>query len=66
MYLSMIPELTNFTFGEANKLRRLVSKKLMNKIVEFRKFFFEKGKENGVSEDMLSFIWDKQISRQLG
>lgn len=66
MYLSMLPELTNFTFGEANKLRKLISKKQMNKIMEFRKFFFEKGKENSVSEDMLSYIWDKQISRQLG
>lgn len=66
MYLSMIPELTNFTFGEANKLRKLISKKQMNKIMEFREIFFNKGKQNNVSESILSFIWDKQIKRQLG
>ena len=66
MYLSMIPELTNFSFGEANKLRKLISKKQMNKIGEFRKVFFEKGAANNVDEDLLSFIWDKQIRRQLG
>lgn len=66
MYLSMIPELTNFTFGEANKLRKLIAKKQMNKIMEFRKFFMEKGKENNVSDSILSFVWDKQIKRQLG
>lgn len=66
MYLSMIPELTNFSFGEANKLRKLISKKQMTKIAEFRKTFFEKGINNDVSEDILSFMWDKQIKRQLG
>ncbi len=66
MYLSMIPELTNFTFGEANKLRKLISKKQMNKITEFREIFFEKGRKNNVSDEILSFIWDKQIKRQLG
>lgn len=66
MYLSMIPELTNFSFGEANKLRKLISKKQMNKIAEFREVFFRKGRENGVSDEILSFIWDKQIKRQLG
>lgn len=66
MYLSMIPELTDFTFGMANKLRKLISKKQMDKINEFRKIFFERGAEKGVSEDILSFEWDKQIKRQLG
>lgn len=66
MYLSMIPELTNFSFGEANRLRKLISKKLMDQINDFRKKFFEKGKENNVSDEILSFIWDKQIKRQLG
>ena len=66
MYLSMIPELTNFTFGMANKLRKLISKKQMNKINEFREIFFSQGAANGVSESILSFEWDKQIKRQLG
>ena len=66
MYLSMIPELTNFTFGEANKLRKLISKKQMDKIIDFRKKFFEKGRDNNVSDEILSFIWDKQIKRELG
>ena len=66
MYLSMIPELTNFTFGEANKLRKLISKKQMDKINDFRKKFFEKGRKNNVSDEILSFIWDKQIKRELG
>lgn len=66
MYLSMIPELTDFTFGMANKLRKLISKKQMDKIAEFREIFFARGAEKGVSEDILSFEWDKQIKRQLG
>ena len=59
MYLSMIPELSNFTFGEANKLRKLISKKQMDKINDFRKKFFEKGEKNNVSDEILSFIWEQ-------
>ena len=38
----------------------------MDKINDFRKKFFEQGRDNNVSDEILSFIWDKQIKRELG
>ena len=38
----------------------------MKKIAEQREKYFARGKELGTSEDILKFIWDIEIKRQLG
>lgn len=66
MVLMMDKDLTNFTLTEANKARKLIAKKEINKIRDFKKFFYDKGKDNNVSKSVLDYIWDIQVSRQLG
>ena len=66
MQVTMIPEFTNFTFSEASKLRKIVAKKKLKDVDSFREFFIRKGLDNGCSEDILKYIWDVQIKRQLG
>lgn len=66
MLLVMDPNISNYTLGEADGLRKVVGKKLMDKIPESREFFFKKGYENNASEHLLTYVWDVLIKRQLG
>lgn len=66
MRITMIPEFTNFTFSDASKLRKIVAKKKLKEVDAFRTYFLETGIKNGCSEDILKYIWDVQIKRQLG
>jgi DNA polymerase-3 subunit alpha len=66
MLLVMDPTISNFSVAEANKLRKTIAKKQTRDIDKMTSFFFEKGKENGASEDLLKYIWNVQIRRQLG
>ena len=62
----MIPEFTNFSFSNASKLRKIVAKKKLKEVDAFREFFIQTGLDNGCSKDILTYIWDVQIKRQLG
>jgi DNA polymerase-3 subunit alpha len=62
----MIPEFTNYDVPHANKIRKIIAKKKMKEIASARAEYFETGAANGVSEDVLRYIWDVQIKRQLG
>ena len=66
MLAVMIPEFTNYDVPHANKIRKIIAKKKMKEIASAREEYFETGKKNGVSEDILKYIWDVQIKRQLG
>lgn len=66
MQITMIPEFTNFSFSDASKLRKIVAKKKLKEVDSFREYFLKTGLENGCSEDILKYIWDVQIKRQLG
>ena len=66
MQITMIPEFTNFSFSDASRLRKIVAKKKLKEIDSFRQYFIETGLKNGCSEDILKYIWDVQIKRQLG
>ena len=66
MLAVMIPEFTNYDVPHANKIRKIIAKKKMKEIASARKEYFETGAANGVSEDVLKYIWDVQIKRQLG
>ena len=66
MMLSMDPEITNFTMMEADLLRKTVAKKQFDKIEEMRQLFMKKGFDNGAGINLLKYIWEIQIKRQLG
>lgn len=66
MMLVMDPEVSGFSMKEANKLRKTIAKKQFKEIEAVRQLFFDKGKELGTSQNLLSYIWYVQISRQLG
>lgn len=66
MRLSMEKEITNFSMEEANKLRKTIAKKKMDEITSIHEFFNKKGIAAGTSQNVLDYIWEKQIKPQLG
>lgn len=66
MLAVMIPEFTNYDVPHANKIRKIIAKKKMKEIASAREEYFATGKEKGVSEDILHYIWDVQLKRQFG
>jgi DNA polymerase III subunit alpha len=66
MLLTMDPRISRFNIAEANKLRKGIAKKSVKAQEEAKVLFFSKGKELGTSRALLNYIWDVQISRQLG
>lgn len=66
MLAVMIPEFTAYDVPHANKIRKIIAKKKMKEIASAREEYFRIGAERGVSEDILHYIWDVQIKRQLG
>lgn len=65
MLAVMLP-FTNYDVPHANKIRKIIAKKKMKEITSARAEYFQTGLDNGVSEDILRYIWDVQIKRQLG
>jgi len=66
MQLVLDENIAGFDLVEANKLRKAIGKKDEKTMKEVREKFFEKGIENGTSENLLKYIWNVQIKRQLG
>jgi DNA polymerase-3 subunit alpha len=66
MMLSMDENISNFSLKDANKLRKGIAKKKKKIIEECKNMFFEKGLENGTRIELLNYVWDKQITPQLG
>lgn len=56
-----------FTLVEANKLRKAIARaNAKDTIKEIKDLFYERGKSNYFSKELLDYIWDKQIAPQLG
>ena len=66
MQIVMDPQISGFTMQEANKLRKTIAKKQFKEIEAVKELFFNKGKEVGASNNLLSYIWYVQVSAQLG
>lgn len=66
MQLVMDPRISGFNIAEANKLRKGIAKKSLKAQEEAKTLFYEKGKQLGTRRALLSYVWDVQISRQLG
>ena len=66
MQIVMDPQISGFTMQEANKLRKTIAKKQFREIDKVKELFFTKGHELGTSDNLLKYIWEVQISAQLG
>lgn len=66
MRLLMHPVLFNFSIKEGHGARKLIAKKKIKEIAQYRENLYKIGKEKGISPDVIHYIWDVQIGRQLG
>lgn len=66
MMLVMDKQISNYSVKEAHGLRKVIAKKKLEEIDNARTNFFMKGKEIGASSNLLKYVWDVQIKRQLG
>lgn len=66
MLLTMDEEVANFDVVQSNKLRKGCAKKVPKLIQQAKEMLFEQGIANGASDKLLHYIWDEQISMQLG
>lgn len=66
MLLSMDKRIAGFDVKWANKLRKAIAKKSKKDMDEAHQEFFKQGKELGNREEILKYVWDVQIKRQLG
>lgn len=65
MELAMSKDITNFTLLEADKMRKIVGKKLFDQIDGLKDMFFEKAKESGNSSNVVDYVWEQCITPQL-
>ena len=66
MQLSMEPKISGFTMKEANKLRKTIAKKKFREIEVVKELFYKKGLELGNRKEILDYVWNNQVSLQLG
>lgn len=66
MLLSMDPKVSNFTVVQANKLRKTIAKKKLADIDALHQMFVDQGTKAGASMNLLNYVWDVQVKRQLG
>ena len=66
MLISMDDKISGFSVKEANKLRKTIAKKKLAEIDSMHEMFMTKGREQGTSENLLNYVWNVQVKRQLG
>ena len=66
MQLVMEPKISNFDMGEANKLRKVVSKKVFSEVASVQKLYYDKGLAAGTRKELLDYVWKHCIALQLG
>ena len=66
MQLSMDPKISGFNVKQSNLLRKSISKKSKELQLEMKEYFFKHGKEIGTSDNLLNYIWDEVVGKQLG
>ncbi len=66
MELSMDDKIAGFDLKQSNTLRKGIAKKKGKIIDEAKAEFFKQGEKIGTSNNLLKYVWDVQIKRQLG
>lgn len=66
MLLSMDKRVAGFDVQLANKLRKAIAKRSKEALEEVENKFFENGSKLGNRSNILEYVWNVQIKRQLG
>ena len=66
MLISMDDGIAGFDVKTSNLLRKSISKKDKNLQHKMKEMFFEKGKEQGASDNILNYVWREIVGKQLG
>ena len=66
MQLSMDPQIAGFDMIKANKLRKGIAKKSKIAQAEVKEMFYHDGLALGTRKELLDYVWNVQIGRQLG
>jgi DNA polymerase-3 subunit alpha len=66
MRMVMDPHITGFTMEQANFLRKTIAKKDFRDIDAVKKLYYEQGAKVETRQQMLDYIWNNEISLQLG
>jgi len=66
MLMAMDEKISGFDVAASNKLRKSIAKKSEKAQKIAREDFFESGRKLGTSENLLNYVWNVQIKRQLG
>lgn len=66
MLISMDEGIAGFDVKTSNLLRKSISKKDKSLQHKMKEMFFEKGHEQGASNNILNYVWKEVVGRQLG
>lgn len=66
MIMSMAEELSQFTFPQANKFKSGVAKKKKKEIANAEVLFYEQGRKNKCSDNLLNYVWNFCFKPQFG
>lgn len=66
MLISMDPEVSGFDVKTSNLLRKGIAKKDKDLQHKMKDLLFEKGRELGTSDNLLNYVWEEVIGKQLG
>lgn len=66
MTISMDENVSNFDVKTANLLRKGISKKDKDLQHNMKKMLFDKGQERGTSMNLLNYVWNEVVGKQLG
>lgn len=60
------PEISGFTFLEADGARKIIAKKKMAEVEKLHQKFLDAGKQCGNREEFLKYIWQESFAVQMG
>ncbi len=66
MVISMDEQVSNFDVKTSNLLRKGISKKDKDLQHKMKTMLFEKGHEIGTSDNLLNYVWNEVVGKQLG
>lgn len=65
-FMVLSQRLVGFSLKEADALRKTVAKKKMAEITKQHDLFFSKGKEKGISDEVIAYLWRVVVQPSLG
>lgn len=65
-FMVLSQRLVGFSLKEADALRKTVAKKKMAEITKQHDLFFSKGKEKGLPDDVIAYLWRVVVQPSLG